>query len=117
MNKTAEHVPFREKRKSPRQYLDTFHSVEISIKDLPFCYQFKLRDLTEAGMCILVQENSEIMNHLHQGDVLEIRYCPSDRSDPAVKLSTRIMHITKNPKGTSTGHYHVGLMVVDTPPC
>ena len=38
------------------------------------------------------------MNHLHQGDVLEIRYCPSDRSDPAVKLSTRIMHITKTRK-------------------
>ncbi len=68
-------------------------------------------------MCVLVPEDSEIMEHLHLGEVLDIKYCPGDISDPAVTLNTRIMHITKNPKGTSTGHYYVGLMVVDAPPC
>ncbi|ACN13587.1 hypothetical protein HRM2_04730 [Desulforapulum autotrophicum HRM2] len=106
-----------DKRYAPRQYLDKFHSVELFITDLPYSYQFKLRDRSEAGLCVLVQENSEIMNHLHLGDVLEIKYCPRDKSDPAVKLSTRIRHITKTPKGNSNRHYYVGLMIVDSPPC
>lgn len=117
MKDHAKHGNATEQRDAPRKYLNKFHSVELFITGLPYSYQFKLRDRSEAGMCVLVQENSEIMNHLHQGDVLEIKYCPNDKADPAVKLSTRIMHITKPATGNSTRHFYVGLMVVDSPLC
>jgi hypothetical protein len=112
INENSKHRNQREHRFTQRSYLDKFHSVELSIKDLPYIYRFKLRDRSESGMCVLVQENSEVMRHLHPGDILNIKYCPSDISDPAVKLKTQIVHVTKTPKASPNGHFYVGLMVI-----
>ena len=106
-----------EHRTSPRSYLEKFHSVELSIKDLPYNYRFKLRDRSESGMCVLVQENSEVMRHLHQGDILDVKFCPGDILDPPVELKTQIVHITKTPKASPNGHFYVGLMVINSLPC
>ena len=102
-----------EQRYSQRDYLDKFHSIEISITGLPYSYQFKLRDRSETGMCVLVQENSHIMEHLQLDDILDVKYCPGDSADPSENLKTRIMHITKTSNNSSKGHYYVGLMVVE----
>ncbi|MDY0220036.1 MAG: PilZ domain-containing protein [Desulfobacterium sp.] len=106
----------KENRSSPRHYLDKFHSIEFHIKELPYIYRFRLRDRSESGMCVVIQENSEIMRHLHQGDVLDVKYCPGDISDPVIKLKTRIMHITKTSKTSPNGHFYVGLLVLSPLP-
>lgn len=116
MKHISGHENHRDQRDSPRNYLDKFHSIEISISSLPYCYQFKLRDRSETGMCVLVQENSEIMKHLHLDDILDVKYCPSDRANPPENLKTKIMHITKRSKNESIGHYYVGLIVVESLP-
>ncbi len=90
-----------------------FHSVELSIGGMPYCYQFKLRDRSESGMCVLVQEESEIMPHLNIGDVLDVKYWPSDKAAPPEHLKTQIRHITKTQANSSAGHYYVGLMVME----
>ena len=117
MNKYTECENQEDHRSSPRYYLDKFHSIELFIKDLPHIYRFRLRDRSESGMCVLVQENSEVMRHLHPGDVLDVKYCPGDIAHPAVKLKTQIVHITKTSKASPGGHFYVGLTVVNPLPC
>ena len=114
MTEKSNHGSSHDQRLSYRRYLDMFHSVELSIGGMPYCYQFKLRDRSEKGMCVLVQEKSEIMNHLNIGDILEVKYWPSDKTVPPEKLKTQIRHITKTPPNRSAGHYYVGLMVMET---
>ncbi|MBI9089530.1 MAG: hypothetical protein JEZ12_09950 [Desulfobacterium sp.] len=113
MKEKSNHKSGRDQRLSYRHYINMFHSVELSIGGMPYCYQFKLRDRSESGMCVLVQEDSKIMTHLNIGDVLDVKYWPSDKAVPPEKLRTQIRHITRTPANHSAGHYYVGLMVVD----
>ncbi len=114
MTEKSTHGSGREQRLSHRRYLDMFHSVELSIGGMPYCYQFKLRDRSEKGMCVLVQESSKIMPYLNIGDILDVKFWPSDKAVPPEKLKTQIRHITKTPTNSSVGHFYVGLMVVET---
>ncbi len=106
-----------EQRTSPRNYLDIFYSVEITVsaKDhTSQCYQFKLRNISESGMCVLVSEKSEILNHLQAGSVIDIKYCPVNPTHPHQKMRTQIKHITYVPskKTEGKGHYYVGLLIM-----
>ncbi|MCP4114493.1 MAG: hypothetical protein GY737_03670 [Desulfobacteraceae bacterium] len=114
MKKNSNPGSDHDQRLSYRRYLDLFHSVELSIAGMPYCYQFKLRDRSKKGMCVLVQEKSDIMGHLNIGDILDVKYWPSDKTVPPENLKTQIRHITKTPENQSAGHYYVGLMVVET---
>lgn len=106
-----------EQRIAPRNYLDIFYSVEITFisnDNTSQCYQFKLRNVSSSGMCVLVSEKSEVMNYLKTGDTLNIKYCPIDSTHPQENIKTEIKHITYIPKkgGTGNGHYYVGLSII-----
>ncbi len=107
-----------EHRIAPRSYIDIFYSVELTIvthDNMSQCYQFKLRNISESGMCILVSEKSEIMNYLEIGDALNIKYCPSDTAYPEKNMKTKIKHITYVPKqgAPENGHYYIGLFIME----
>ncbi len=107
-----------EKRTSPRNYLEIFYSVEITVSandQTSLCYQFKLRNISESGMCVLVNEKSEILKHLQTGSVIDIKYCPVNPDHPHKKMRTQIKHITHVPskKTAGKGHYYVGLLIKD----
>ncbi len=110
---------FVEKRTSPRNYLDIFYSVEITVSandNTSLCYQFKLRNISESGMCVIVSEKSEILNHLQTGSVIDIKYCPINPEYPHKKMRTQIKHITyvPNKKAAGKGHYYIGLLIKET---
>ena len=50
-----------ESRSLPTQY----HSVQFTKQGLNITYQFKIRNISTKGMCILVREDSHVMNHLN----------------------------------------------------
>lgn len=92
-----------------------FHSVEIKLgAPLPI-YQFNLRDISENGVCILVKEDSPILEHLKVGQELELKYYAQDDSKANVvrEVQTRIRHITKGKPGHFNGHYMVGVMFME----
>jgi hypothetical protein len=100
-----------ERRSEPRVPADPFKRVEISIAGLSSIYLFSLRHLSETGLGILVQQSSDIVNHIKVGDILNMKYL-AQKPEPAVEIKTQIKHITKIDAGRYRGHYTVGLKII-----
>ena len=102
-----------ERRAEPRVEIDKYYSVEISAPGTEFVYQFKIWNLSEHGLCILVKNDSDLLNHLAVGSALKMQYCPVDVVSPKVRLKTEIKHITKQEEGRFSGHTLVGLLILE----
>ena len=92
-----------------RMYPDQYHSVQFTKKGLCMIYQFKLWNIAKKGMCILVRHDSNIMNHLKVGDLLDMEYYSGKVLGTIDQAKTQIQHITKNEQGPFKEHYIVGL--------
>jgi len=101
-----------EKRSEPRNIIDRYYSVEFSIRNCPFTYQFKIWNISRKGICVLVKEDSELLNYLKIGDILNLKYYTTDTSKPIEFLKTEIRHITKDESGHFKGLFLVGLSIL-----
>jgi len=104
---------FIEKRSEPRSIIDQYHSVEFSIRECAFTYQFKIWDISPKGICVLVKEDSDLLNYLGVGDIFDLKYYMSNSSKHIEYLKTKIRHITKDEEGRFKGLYLVGLSIVE----
>jgi len=104
------------RRSEPRSLTDQYHCVEFQIYSIGTCYQFKIWDISTKGMCILVKENSAVLNHIKVDDVIEMKYYPKESSASIEGIKTQIRHITKSEQGRFKGHFLVGLSVLDKYP-
>jgi hypothetical protein len=102
-----------ERRREPRTRIDELYSVELIVPAMSAIYQFRIWNLSSNGMCIMVKDDSEILRHLKVGDVLEMKYNPSDRSTPPEHRTTKIRHLTKDQTGRFKGHTLVGLQILE----
>ena len=102
-----------EKRSESRSIIDRYYSVEFSIRDAAYVYQFKIWDISPKGMCVLVKEDSDLLNHLRVGDILDLKYYTTDSSKPTEYLKTEIKHITKDDTGRFKELYLVGLSILE----
>ena len=102
-----------ERRSSPRQILNRFHSVEFKLKDRLVVYHCKLRDVSSKGLCIIVRDDSPIYDALKPGIHLTMRFYPQEGKKPPVPLNTRIAHITPQEGGRYRHHCLIGLEVLD----
>lgn len=103
----------KDRRSEPRSIIDKFSSVEFSIRDLVYVYQFKIWETSSSGMSILVKEDSAILEHLKIGDVFDMKYYPTDASEEPVSLKTEIKHITTDDQNRFKDHCLVGLTVIE----
>jgi hypothetical protein len=92
---------------------DQFYSVEFSIEGIDFAYQFKIWNLASSSMCVLVREDSSILQKLRVGDVMNMKFYTSGYAAPIECLNTAIRYITKDEQGPFKGHYLVGLEIVE----
>jgi len=104
---------FIEKRSESRSIIDRYHSVEFSIRHSAYAYQFKIWDMSPKGICVLVKEDSDLLNHLKVGDILSLKYYSTDSSKPTEYLKTEIRHITKDDTGRFKEVYSVGLSTLE----
>ena len=101
------------KRRSKRgSTTDQYYSVEFSIKRSIFVYQFKIWDISSKGICVLVKEDSDLLNQLKVGDILDLKYYRTDPLKSADYLKTEISYITKDDTGGFKGVYLVGLSIL-----
>lgn len=103
---------FKEKRAKPRIKTSKFYSVEIYVQELSTRYQFKLRDISNSGIGIVVRDDSQILPHLHVGSVLDIWYMPPPRIAASELWKTRIEHISKCENGRYKDHHIVGFSIL-----
>ena len=104
----------RERRSESRDLIERYYSVQFSKPELEAIYQFKIRNISKKGMCILVREDSDVIKHLQVGDILDMQFFPSERTAPIEYSKTEIKHITKDDQGRFKGHYLIGLTKLDS---
>jgi hypothetical protein len=104
---------FTDRRADARKPPEKYYSVQFSVKTLGYFYQFKIWDVSSEGMCILVGEDSSVVEHLHVGDVIQMQYYLSESVGSTEEFKTEISHITKNDQGRFKGHYLVGLAILN----
>lgn len=113
MTESDQSVDFTDRRADTRKPPEKYYSVQFSVKDLGYFYQFKIWDVSSRGMCILVGEKSSVVGHLHVGDVIKMQYYLSESMGSTEEFETEINHITKNDQGRFKGHYLVGLSILN----
>jgi len=109
-NKTDD---FYEKRTEPRTIIDKYYSVQFVIEPINSVYQFSLWDISTNGMCILIEEDSDVLNYLKVGDVFRMKYYPVELLGQTKLIKTEIRHITKGGKGRFKKCFKVGLAILE----
>ncbi len=104
---------FMDKRSEPRIELKDYHCVEIHTLKTTFVYQFKIWNISSRGMCLLVRNDSNFLNKVDVGEILDAKYYPADLSWPPHVHRTKIMHISKADHKQFKDHFFVGLMIVE----
>jgi hypothetical protein len=100
-----------EKRSEHRNTIDQPYSVEIDLgRPIP-AFQLKLRDISGHGSCILVQENSSILDHLMIGQNLKMKYWTDSITDPGGYFRAQVIHISKPDEEQFSNHYSIGLLI------
>ena len=101
-----------ERRSETRAAAERYYSVQFTTEGLASFYQFKLWNISAKGLCILVKEGSEVLNHLAVGDTIEMTYYLADNQGGQENFQTQIKHITKSDDGRFQGHFLVGLSII-----
>lgn len=107
---TQNYIP--ERRSEKRQNPERYYSVQFTASDLDSFYQFKLWNVSTRGMCILVKEDSVVLNSIKVSQVIEMTYFITDAQGASEVLKTQIKHITRHEVGRFRGHYLVGLEIL-----
>ncbi|MBC8200161.1 MAG: PilZ domain-containing protein [Desulfobacterales bacterium] len=102
-----------ERRSEPRKMIDKYFRVELSKDGLTHFYNFKLRDISSKGMCILVKEGSDVLKSLKVGDILDMKYYTEEHSSQPQQFKTKIKYITKDHQERFKGHCLVGLSIIE----
>ena len=98
--------------KEQKEKKQIYHSVEFSLKELSFHYQFKIWSTESMPMCVLVKEDSDILKLLNVGDKLNVQYYSPGSVYASGSLVTTIRQITRSEQGRFKGHFLVGLEIL-----
>ena len=101
-----------EKRAETRENLEKMQSVELKLPNLPI-YVFKVKDTSPSGICFLVKADSDILNHIQEGEILDLKYHTENTTETSEVFTSEIKHITKMDKGPHKDHKLVGLRILE----
>ena len=101
-----------ERRSEIRENSEKMQSLELKLPNLPI-YVFKVKDTSSNGICFLVKGDSDILNHIQVGQVLNMRCHVEDITKPSEVFISEIKHITKIDKGPHKNHQLIGLMILE----
>jgi hypothetical protein len=102
---------FAESKGESRAILDQYYSVQFSFSRMDPTYLFKLRNLSDNGLCILVKQDSTAFKQLDVGDILDMEFNPTESSGSTKILKTKIT--SKNCFDRFKGHSLVELSIID----
>ncbi len=88
-------------------------SVEFQPPTAACPYQFKVRDYSSQGIGILVKKDSCVLDMIHVGDVLDMKYYQGFDNPHPVNVRTRIQHISVPENGRHQNHFIVGLNIME----
>ncbi len=71
-----------------------------------------VHDVSENGLCILVDETLHLHNRIEPGDFLEIRYTNAERQPNTLSLYAEVRHITRCGGNGSAERFMVGMYLL-----
>ncbi|MBW1696910.1 MAG: hypothetical protein JRH18_07665 [Deltaproteobacteria bacterium] len=89
-----------------------FYCVEFFVNGANLLYQSRLWSRSPESMFALVKEDSDILNWIQVGDVLNMKYYSEDDLNPTRVFNTKIQYITRDENGRFNGHYLLGLSII-----
>ena len=101
----------QERRSQPRRPPDKYYSVQFKDPDAARIFQFKLWDVSDLGLCIVVPDTSAVLDRLQVGQTLAMSYYLSAALGTTEPFRTEIRHITPQTEGRFKGHHLVGLLI------
>ena len=111
MNENANGEDASDRRIEPREALERYYSVEMNIGGPYSAYQFKLRNISDSGLCILVREDSSVLDKISVGDVYKVKFYQDGDPNPAKNALAEVRHLTHQLEGRYQGHYLIGLSI------
>ena len=105
----------KERRTEARQLSEVYHSAEFRIDTSGYLFQTRIRNVSPRGMCLLLRQDSRVIDKIEAGKVLEVKYYSTDSSRPPETRQTRIVHVTRETQGKFKDHVLVGLCIADEP--
>ncbi len=111
MNENSDVERDRDRRNEPREPLEQYYSVEMNIGGNYSAYQFKLRNISESGLCILVREDSSVLDKITVGRTYRVKFYQDGDPNPAKFALAEVRHLTRQMEGRYQGHYLIGLAV------
>jgi len=100
-----------ESRSDSRNILNQYYSVQFVVNDRGPAYLFKLRDISSKGLCILVKEDSFVLDQLQVGDILNMEFNQPEPLNSSRSLKTQVT--SKYPHYHIAGHVLVELSIVE----
>lgn len=111
MKRDSSKINLTESKDESRTILDNYYSVQFTLSRINPAYLFKLRNLSDNGLCILVKQDSSAFKQLNVGDVLDMEFNPTESSGSTKILKTKIT--SKNCFDRFKGHSLVELSIID----
>ncbi len=113
METEPEHKEKMDLRSEIREEAQQKASVEFIPGEKKISYHFKLKDFSSKGFGIIVRKDSKVLEHIKTGDVLNMKYHPSEAiANPEAHL-TKIQHISEPEPGKHIDHMIVGLLIIE----
>ena len=93
---------------------DSFYRAEIKLSHCDLPYQFKLRDLNEAGACFIVNKNSSFLDTFKIGTEVQMKCWTNTRMQTIKYFKAKISDITQQEEKPFKGHCVVDLTLMET---
>lgn len=92
---------------------EDYYSVEIPLEGLECLHQFKIWNMDQGTLGVVVRQESELLTYLRVGDTIEMKYYILNPACPPKFLPTKIRHIKKEDQGRFKGHVVIGLDILE----
>lgn len=108
-------IQVKERKSEKRKSINRFYCVEIDLGPPLPIYQFKVRNISGQGACVLVKEDSSILKSLEIGQKLKMNYWSGENLGTTKTWHVQIKHITKQIHGSLKGHFVVSFSILNHP--
>ncbi len=113
INKDVHFDHYSEQRMEKRTLIDKYYSVQFSLNQKVPIYQFRLKDISSFGLCIVIKKGSPVLEKIHKDEKLDMTFCAADSPTERAQYKTKIVHITPDKSGKYKNHVLMGFAIVD----
>ncbi len=105
-------MPAKERRATPRKELPEIGTAIVRVSGIPVC-EFKIKDISEGGNAILVEEDSVMLRNARVGQQIDIWIDRNVASDRSPMVRAKIVHISKPDQPDLIGYKTLGIQLLE----